>query len=91
MRTTERASVSNAQTVCTSCRSVTANGPTEVAEIMYMATSHIGIGAHFRSLQLSSSGLTPDAASSNAISHATFHDRFFLIGGAISIRFGTHP
>lgn len=78
-----------AQTMCESCRHVGGHGATEVAEIMYLPKPHVGIGIHVRNVQINSSGLTLDANDSNIVFGTKYKDRFLLIGGEISIRFGT--
>lgn len=72
---------------CPSCRSVSGNGPSEVAEVMYMVNPHIGIGAHYRNVQINSSGLDANGLFSNAFYATTFKDRFSVVGAEISFRF----
>jgi hypothetical protein len=78
---------SNVKSECTSCRSIGGSGPTEIVEIMWMLERRAGIGFHVRNVQIKSSGLAP-AASVYYPSGMKFKDRFFLIGGEVSIRFG---
>ena len=73
---------------CSICQSRRAHGPTEIAEVIYFPAEFIGIGFHYRSLQVSSSGLTPDTGP-GVSSGITYKDRFSLIGGGVTIRLGT--
>jgi hypothetical protein len=63
------------------------HGPTEVAEITYLPDRHFGIGLQFRNVGIHSSGLTA-AAGPLLGGNVTYKDRFLLIGGVISFRFG---
>ncbi len=71
-----------------SCLSASGNGPTEIVAVMYMPSPHIGIGVHYRNVQIRSSGLDANGLYSNANFGTTFKDRFSLIGAEISVRFG---
>ena len=77
---------SNVTAQCSSCRSVGGHGPTEVVGVMYMLERRFGIGFHMRNVQITSFGLN---ANDPAIYPAgtRFKDRFWLIGGDLSIRF----
>lgn len=63
------------------------HGPTEVAEIMYFPKQFLGIGFQVRNVQVSSGGLSQVAGP--VFGPITYKDRFFLIGGEVSIRFWT--
>jgi len=83
--------MANEQLACTTCVNYGRHGgPTEIAEVMYLFTRHIGVGVHARGVQTKSQGLTPDSNISNALFGTTYKERFLLIGGEISIRWGTH-
>jgi hypothetical protein len=64
------------------------HGPTEVAEILYFPNRHIGFGLQFRNAQISSPGLSSVAGP--IFGPITYKDRFYLIGGEITVRIGRH-
>jgi len=73
---------------CIYCQPPTGgHGPTEIAEIMYLPNRHFGIGFHVRNVQVKSPGL--DFSSVNSLPGITYKDRFWVIGGQVSMRFGT--
>jgi len=88
LRTNEHVQTQANETAeCVSCRGVGGHGPTEIAEIMYFPDRRLGVGFHVRNVQINSSGL--NANDPNIYPPGTkFRDRFFLIGGEVSIRFG---
>ncbi len=65
------------------------HGPTEIGEITYLPDKHFGIGLQVRHVGISSSGLS-SAAGPLLSGGVTYKDRFLLIGGVISFRFGGH-
>jgi len=85
LRAFEQASTT-AQASCYSCLSTSGHGPTEIGEIMFFPSRHVGIGFHVRNVQISSSGLTADGIFSNSFFGTKYTDQFFLIGGSISFR-----
>jgi hypothetical protein len=70
---------------CYSCRSRHGWGPTTVAEIMVFpsSTRRLGFGFHVRTAQIHSDGISFRKPTSQGA-----NDRFMMIGGAVSIRFG---
>jgi hypothetical protein len=96
LETFERAqpSASNQQVVGCSgngvgCLSASGSGPTEIVEVMYLPNPHIGIGVHFRNVQISSSGLDANGLYSHVNFGTTYKDRFSQVGAEISLRLGT--
>lgn len=64
-----------------------AHGLTEVADILYFPDRHFGIGLQFRNVQISTpTGLS--YAAGPLYGPITYKDRFFLISGEISLRWG---
>lgn len=64
------------------------HGPTEIAELTYFPSRYIGIGLQIRNVQVSSPGLT--AVAGPVFGPITYKDRFFLIGGNVSLRLWKH-
>ncbi|HEY1760696.1 MAG TPA: hypothetical protein VGG72_35300 [Bryobacteraceae bacterium] len=62
------------------------HGPTAVAGMMYFPNRHVGFGLQFRDVQISSPGLSQVAGP--FYGPITYKDRFYLISGEISVRFG---
>jgi len=72
---------------CDVCQTRRTHGPTEVVEITYLPSPFLGVGFHFRELQVSSFGLTPITGSPAA--GVRYKDHFASFGGSLTFRFGT--
>jgi hypothetical protein len=66
---------------CYSCQGQRGHGPTEIVELLYLPNEHVGFGFHVRNVQTSSGAFSPGANG---------RPSFLLIGGSVSLRFGTH-